>query len=263
MEPSFDETSVRLIVFIGFLLGMSALEAMFPRKARTAPRSARWLTNLGFAVIDTIALRIFVPLAAVGAALWATEQGYGFLNALSLPSVVTIIIAILLMDMAIYWQHVATHKIPLLWRFHRVHHADRDLDASSGVRFHPIEICASMVYKMALVVALGAPVIAVIIFEIILNACALFNHANVRLPLWLDRIVRIFIVTPDYHRVHHSTIESETNSNYGFSLTLWDHLFRSYQAQPSAGHDKMQIGLSEYQTADPQKLSWSLLLPFK
>lgn len=242
---------------------MSALEALFPRKKRVAPRGQRWLTNLGFAVIDTVALRLLVPLAAVGAALWASQQGFGILNVIALPDAVTIVTAIIVLDFALYWQHVATHKIPLFWRFHKVHHVDRDLDSSSGVRFHPVEICVSMAYKMAIVVLLGAPAVAVIIFEIILNACALFNHANLRLPLWADRFLRVIIVTPDYHRVHHSVDESETNSNYGFSLTVWDHLFGSYKAQPAAGHDDMTLGLSEHQDASPQKLGWSLILPFK
>lgn len=266
--PTIDADTIRLTIFISFLLGMSALEALLPRKLRVVARGRRWLTNLGFAFIDTIALRALVPLAAVGTAVWTTENGYGLLNLITLPDAVLpdsgrIITAIILLDLSLYWQHVATHKLPLFWRFHKVHHADRDLDASSGVRFHPIEICASMVYKMVIVAVLGVPVIAVIIFEIILNACALFNHANIQLPFWLDSFVRIFIVTPDYHRVHHSVIEKETNSNYGFSLTLWDHLFRSYTAQPAEGHDNMTIGLNEHQNTGPQKLGWSLTLPFK
>ena len=258
-----DTNAVRLTVFLIFLIGMSALEALVPRKSRVAPRAERWLTNIGFAVIDTIALRILVPIAAVGTAIWAQENSFGILHLVDLPLAVKIITAILVLDLALYWQHVATHKIPLFWRFHKVHHADRDLDASSGVRFHPVEICVSMIFKMFIVAIIGAPLIAVIIFEIILNACALFNHANVRLPIWMDRMLRIFIVTPDYHRVHHSIIETETNSNYGFSLTLWDHLFKSYQAQPAAGHDRMKIGLSEHQDSKPQRLIWSLSLPFK
>ncbi len=259
----FDANTARLTIFLSFLIGMSALEVFIPRKTRVAKRANRWLTNIGFALINTVALRFLVPVAAVGAALWAQKNSFGIFNVLNIPMTLTIVAAIIILDLALYWQHVATHKIPLFWRFHKVHHADRDLDATSGIRFHPVEICISMVFKMAIVTLIGAPLIAVVIFEIILNACALFNHANVRLPLWLDRVLRIFIVTPDYHRVHHSVIETETNSNYGFSLTLWDHLFKSYQAQPSAGHDGMTIGLSEYQDTGPQRLSWSLTLPFK
>ncbi len=263
MDFTIDSPALRLSIFLGVLISMSLLEALFPRKQRRETRLKRWTTNLGFAVVNTVALRLLVPLAAAGTAIWAHANGVGLLNIIALPSVISFVIAVLFLDVALYWQHVATHKIPLLWRFHKVHHADRDLDASSGVRFHPIEICASMVYKMALVALLGAPLMTVIIFEIVLNACALFNHANLRLPLWLDRVLRIFIVTPDYHRVHHSSVEAETNSNYGFSLTLWDHLFGSYQAQPDAGHEHMTIGLSEYQDNNPQKLSCSLALPFK
>ena len=263
MESGIDTNTLRLSIFLGLLIGMSVLEAILPRKARVAPRSSRWLTNLAFAVMNTAALRLLVPIAAVGAAAWAAKNSFGLLNLIALPDIAAFLIAILALDLALYWQHVATHKVPLFWRFHKVHHADRDLDASSGVRFHPIEICASMLYKMIIVALLGAPVLAVVIFEIILNACALFNHANVRLPLWLDRILRVVIVTPDYHRVHHSVVEAETNSNYGFSLTIWDHLFKSYKAQPSSGHDGMTIGLYEHQNSGPQKLTWSLLLPFK
>lgn len=258
-----ETNTLRLAVFLGFLIGMSILEALMPRKKRVAARAGRWLTNIGFAVVNTIALRYLVPIAAVGTSIWVMQNNFGILNALNLPNITTYIVAIIALDAALYWQHVATHKVPLFWRFHKVHHADRDLDASSGVRFHPIEICASMLYKMVIVAILGAPVLAVIIFEIILNACALFNHANLRLPLWFDRYLRIFIVTPDYHRVHHSSVEAETNSNYGFSLSLWDHLFKTYKAQPDAGHDKMTIGLFEYQDKGPQKLGWSLMLPFK
>lgn len=263
METALDTDMLRLSVFIGFLIGMTALEAILPRKQRVASRGGRWFTNMGFAVINTIALKFAVPIAAVGASLWAFENDFGLLNKYDLPSLVSIITAMLILDVAIYWQHVATHKVPFFWRFHKVHHADLDLDASSGVRFHPVEICASMTFKMAVVALIGAPVLAVIIFEIILNACALFNHANLRLPLWFDRALRVFIVTPDYHRVHHSVRESETNSNYGFSLTIWDHLFGSYTAQPLDGHDNMTIGLSEYQNSGTQKLKWSLFLPFK
>jgi len=258
-----NANALRLMVFFAFLIGMSLLEALLPRRTRIAPRSQRWITNIGFAVVNSFALRFLVPIAAVGTAIWAKENGFGLFNNLDLHMAVIFGGTILLLDLALYWQHVATHKVPLFWRFHKVHHADRDLDASSGVRFHPVEICVSMLYKIVIVAALGAPVLAVIIFEIILNACALFNHANLRLPLWFDRVMRIIIVTPDYHRVHHSSIEAETNSNYGFSLTLWDYLFKSYKAQPEAGHDGMTIGLSEHQNTKPQKLGWSMLLPFK
>jgi len=182
------------------------------------------------------------------------------LNLIALPNWVTIIIAIMILDMMIYWQHVAFHRVPIFWRLHKVHHADRDLDASSGLRFHPVEIILSMAYKMVIVVCLGAPVMAVIIFEILLNGCAIFNHANVRLPKWLERPLRQILVTPALHRIHHSVIECETNSNYGFSVIWWDKIFRSYSDAPDG---ELTLGLNEYQTDAPSGLWWSLSTPFR
>jgi len=254
------EMQIRLSIFLGMLIAMGALEALFPARDRVQPRSRRWTANLGLVVIDTLAIRVLFPVIAVGAALWADTEGWGILNVLSLPSWATILLAVIILDMMIYWQHVAFHKVPILWRLHKVHHADRDLDASSGLRFHPIEIVISMAYKMVLVVALGAPVIAVIIFEILLNGCALFNHANVRLPKWLEKPLRQIMVTPALHRIHHSVIERETNSNYGFSVIWWDKIFRSYTDKPDG---KLTLGLSEYQTDAPSGLWWSLITPFR
>ena len=254
------EMQIRLSIFLGMLIAMGALEALFPARDRVQPRSRRWTANLGLVVIDTLAIRVLFPVIAVGAALWADTEGWGILNVLSLPSWATILLAVIILDMMIYWQHVAFHKVPILWRLHKVHHADRDLDASSGLRFHPIEIVISMAYKMVLVVALGAPVIAVIIFEILLNGCALFNHANVRLPKWLEKPLRQIMVTPALHRIHHSVIERETNSNYGFSVIWWDKIFRSYTDKP---YGKLTLGLSEYQTDAPSGLWWSLITPFR
>ena len=254
------EMQIRLSIFLGMLIAMGALEALFPARDRVQPRSRRWTANLGLVVIDTLAIRVLFPVIAVGAALWADTEGWGILNVLSLPSWATILLAVIILDMMIYWQHVAFHKVPILWRLHKVHHADRDLDASSGLRFHPIEIVISMAYKMVLVVALGAPVIAVIIFEILLNGCALFNHANIRLPKWLEKPLRQIMVTPALHRIHHSVIERETNSNYGFSVIWWDKIFRSYTDKPDG---KLTLGLSEYQTDAPSGLWWSLITPFR
>lgn len=267
-NPTLDallsyETAIRLGVFAGLLVVLLLAEAIWPRKNRVESRLARWRTNAVFTVVDALALRLLVPLAAVGVAAYASTQGWGLLNMIALPDWVVIIISLILLDMAIYWQHVATHKIPILWRLHQVHHTDRDMDVTTAVRFHPIEICLSMVYKMAIVAILGAPVAAVILFEVILNGCAMFNHANLRLPKWLDRALRIFIVTPDMHRVHHSAQPTETNSNYGFSTSLWDRIFGSYTAQPSAGHNAMTIGLSEHQNEHPREVLWSFMLPFK
>lgn len=255
------EDSLRLGVFISILLLMMSAEALFPRKDRVLDRAHRWTSNLLLIVIDGLFVRFLFPIVAVGIAVIAAERNWGLFNMLDLPIWLEITLAIIILDMMIYWQHVASHHIPFLWALHKVHHADRDIDVTTGSRFHPIEIGLSMLYKMALVVILGAPVLAVIIFEIILNGCAMFNHSNVKLPLGFDRVLRRFIVTPDMHRVHHSTIVAETNSNYGFSLSLWDRIFSSYTAQPSKGHDGMVIGLEEYQDAGPASLTWSLLLP--
>ena len=255
------EDNLRLSIFISILLVMMSAEALFPRKDRVLDRAHRWTSNLLLIVIDGLFVRLLFPIVAVGVSVIAAERNWGLFNMLDLPIWLEITLAIIILDMMIYWQHVASHHIPFLWALHKVHHADRDIDVTTGSRFHPIEIGLSMLYKMALVVILGAPVLAVIIFEIILNGCAMFNHSNVKLPLGFDRVLRRFIVTPDMHRVHHSTIVAETNSNYGFSLSLWDRIFSSYTAQPSKGHDGMVIGLEEYQDAGPASLTWSLLLP--
>lgn len=254
------EAQIRLSVFLGVLILMSALEALFPARDRTQRRAARWLTNFGLVVIDTLAIRILFPIIAVGAALWAESRGLGLFQMTSLPVWVEVILAVIVLDIIIYWQHRLFHRVPVLWRLHKVHHADRDLDATSGLRFHPVEIVLSMLIKMVAVVALGAPVLAVIIFEIILNACALFNHANLRLPRRVERPLRQLMVTPALHRIHHSVIERETNTNFGFSVIWWDKLFRTYTDKPDG---KLTLGLSEYQTDSPSNLFWSLVLPFR
>lgn len=254
------EGTLRLSIFLGVLILMGVLEAAFPARKRLQKRSSRWATNLSLVVIDTLAIRFLFPVIAVGAAFWAQAEGWGVLNLISLPTWLTVLLAVIVLDMMIYWQHVAFHRIPILWRLHKVHHADRDLDASSGLRFHPVEIVISMIYKIVVVVALGAPVVAVIIFEILLNACALFNHANIRLPRWLERPLRQVMVTPALHRIHHSVIERETNTNFGFSVIWWDKIFRSYTDTPKG---ELTLGLSEYQTDAPSGLVWSLIAPFK
>lgn len=257
-----SETVWRLSIFAGALILFSLLEALFPRRARTLPRQGRWLTHLGITVIDSLVVRILGPLTAIAVAIWAGGQGIGFFNLTPWPLWVEIILAFILLDCAIYWQHVISHRVPFFWRFHKVHHTDRDLDASSAVRFHPVEILLSMLYKCGIVLIIGPAALAVLIFEIVLNASAIFNHANLKLPLGADKVLRLFIVTPDMHRVHHSVIERETNRNFGFNLSVWDRIFRSYKAQPEAGHDGMTIGLSEHQSSAPSQLFWSLKLPF-
>lgn len=257
-----SETLMRLSIFIGALVLFCGLEYLFPKKHRQLPRAKRWLTHFGLTLIDTLAVRLLGPIVALAVAGWASIQGIGLFNLIDWPLWLEIILAFIIFDFAIYLQHVATHKIPILWRLHKVHHSDRDLDASSALRFHPIEIMLSMVYKCALVLLIGPAVLAVLIFEICLNASAIFNHANLALPLWLDKFMRALIVTPDMHRVHHSVIADETDRNYGFNFSFWDRIFRTYKAQPKAGHEDMIIGLSEYQSAAPANLIWSLKLPF-
>ena len=257
------EGVIRFAVFAGVFVLMAVLEAAFPRKDRALPRVHRWLTNGGFVVIDTLALRLVLPVLAVGMAEIAARNGWGLLNSLALPFWLEVALAFVILDLLIYAQHVATHKIPVLWRLHKVHHADRDIDATTGVRFHPVEIVLSMIYKLLCVVILGAPALAVFLFEVVLNAAALFNHANVRLPSGVDCIARRVIVTPDMHRVHHSVHRQETDSNYGFFLSVWDRMFRTYIAEPRDGHDAMTIGLSDYQDEKPARFLWSLWLPFR
>lgn len=259
-----NELLIRLGVFLGLFGLFATVETLAPRRPRSQTRARRWATNWGITVANTLMLRLLalaMPLLAVGAALDATANGWGLFNMLDWPTWIEVIAAILILDFAIWAQHLITHKIPLLWRLHRVHHADVDMDVTTAIRFHPIEIGLSMILKIGLVYLLGPAAIAVILFEIILNGTAMFNHANIRLPLWLDAIVRRVLVTPDMHRVHHSVHRTEHDSNYGFALSIWDRMFGTYIAQPGAGHDAMQVGL-EWQDERPARLMWSLSLPF-
>jgi sterol desaturase/sphingolipid hydroxylase (fatty acid hydroxylase superfamily) len=257
---------VRLAVFIGVFLLMALIELAAPKRALIAPKGRRWLTNLGISITATVLLRLMamlaVPLAAIAAAAYAEAHGIGLLNQLHWPDWLKIIVALLVLDLAIWAQHLASHKIPIFWRLHQVHHADRDIDVSTAVRFHPVEIGLSMLWKIVVVLAIGAAAISVFLFEVILNACAMFNHANIALPAWLDGVLRLFVVTPDMHRVHHSVLRREHDSNYGFNLSLWDRLFRTYTAEPEGGQHGMKIGLTPYQTDAPTKFGWSLVLPF-
>jgi len=258
---------IRLVVFLGVFLVMALIELALPKRTLVAPKGRRWLTNLGISVTAGLVLRLMaalaVPVAAIAAAFYAQQNHIGLLNNVAWPEWVKVTIALIVLDLAIWAQHLASHKIPILWRLHKVHHADRDIDVTTAVRFHPVEIALSMVWKIVVVVPLGASPLSVFLFEVILNACALFNHANIALPLWLDRILRLVIITPDMHRVHHSVKRREHDSNYGFNLSLWDRLFRTYTAQPEGGHLGMTIGLTPYQSEDPTRFGWSLLLPFR
>ncbi|TDT75410.1 sterol desaturase/sphingolipid hydroxylase (fatty acid hydroxylase superfamily) [Litoreibacter halocynthiae] len=260
-----NEALIRLAVFAGLFMLFAALESVAPRRDRTQTRKARWTTNWAIIIIDTVTLRamaIFLPLLAVGAAYDAANNGWGFFNAVDWPAWLEVTLAILILDFAIWAQHLITHKVPLLWRLHQVHHADVDIDVTTAIRFHPVEIALSMLLKIGLVYLMGPAGLAVILFEIILNGTAMFNHANIKLPLWLDAIMRTVLVTPDMHRVHHSVHRTEHDSNYGFSLSIWDRMFRTYIAQPAEGHDEMKIGL-RWQDDRPSKIGWSLALPFR
>jgi len=261
--PEFSEATVRLTAFIGIFTAMAVFEQFLPRRERFPARGRRWLTNWGMLIVDSIVLRILFPAAAVGVALWAEETGFGLFNIIDVPMILVVLFVIVFLDFAVWLEHVVSHHWQWLWRIHKVHHADVDLDVTSALRFHPLEIIISMLWKGALVALLGAPAIAVLIFEIILNGMAMFNHSNVKLPLWIDRLVRPAIVTPDMHRIHHSIIERETNTNYGFNLSIWDRLFGVYTQDPVMGQQGMTIGLAEHQNREPTGLIWSLLLPFR
>jgi sterol desaturase/sphingolipid hydroxylase (fatty acid hydroxylase superfamily) len=257
------EPVIRLVCFGGVLLAMALWELLAPRRRLTVSRPARWLSNLGLVAVNTLAARFLVPLGAVGLALLAQERGWGVFNNVTVPVWLAVLLSVVALDFFLYLQHVAFHALPLLWRLHAVHHADLDFDATTGVRFHPIEIVLSLLIKLAAVAVLGAPAVAVLAFEVLLNATSVFNHANVRLPGWLDRVVRLFVVTPDMHRVHHSVIPRETNSNFGFNLPWWDFLFGTYKAQPDKGHEGMTIGLADVRDErKADRLHWMLLLPF-
>ncbi len=258
-----SEPTVRLGVFIGVFALMAAWEVLAPRRRQVFGRGVRWPSNLGVVVLDTILVRILFPTAAVGVALIAEASGFGVLRWLDVPPVVSVVAAVVLLDLAIYGQHVAFHAVPWLWRLHRMHHADLELDVTSGLRFHPVEIVLSMVIKGLVVAGLGAPALGVVIFEVLLNASAMFSHANVRLPLWLDRALRFVLVTPDMHRIHHSVVRAETDSNYGFSLAVWDRMFRTYRAQPAAGQLGMVIGLPAFRDPGELRLDRMLTQPFR
>lgn len=259
------ESLIRLSVFAGLFLLFAAAEALLPRRTRTQPRSSRWVTNWVISFLNTGTLQLLallLPLLAVGAALDAQANGWGFFNHRNWPIGLELVLAVLFFDFAIWAQHLITHKVPLLWRLHRVHHADRDIDVTTAIRFHPVEIAFSMLLKIGLVYVMGPSAVAIIVFEVMLNGTAMFNHANLKLPVGLDRVLRLVLVTPDMHRVHHSVHRHEHDSNYGFALSIWDRIFGTYIAQPEKGHEEMTIGL-HWQDDRPSKLGWSLLLPFR
>ena len=256
------EPLIRLAAFLGVLGAMLVLERAFPRRPQRLSWR-RWPANFGLVVLSSLLVRLLAPAAAMGAALYAESQGLGLLRWLEVNGLVGGVLAVLLLDLLIYFQHRVFHAVPVLWRLHRVHHADPELDASSGLRFHPVEILLSMAIKMAAVVALGAPAEAVLMFEVLLNATSLFNHANLALPAWVDGALRLVLVTPDMHRVHHSEVREETDSDFGFCLSCWDRLFGTYRAEPAAGQLGMVIGVVEFRADQEQRLDRLLAQPFR
>jgi len=258
-----NEASIRMSFFFGIFIIMAIWEISRPRRVLTVSKIARWSNNLGLVFLNSFIIRLLFPAAAVGVAVFAAENGWGLFNYYQLPFIIAFILSIIAMDFIIYLQHVLVHAVPALWRLHRVHHADVDYDVTTGARFHPIEIIISMLIKFAAIIVLGAPVVAVIVFEIVLNAMAMFNHSNIKLPQHIDASLRRFIVTPDMHRVHHSEEDDEANSNFGFNLSIWDRIFGTYKAQPRAGHEDMIIGIRNYR--DNKQVVWIsglLTLPF-
>ena len=257
-----NEPVIRLGFFAGVLILVAAWEAARPRRARSFSRWLRWPSNFAMVAFNTIVLRLLFPAAAVGMAWLAQERGWGLFNNLELPAALAIVISVVALDLLIYLQHVMFHAVPALWRLHRMHHADLDFDVTTGARFHPIEIVLSMLIKLAAVAVLGAPAVAVVIFEVLLNATAMFNHGNLRLPEGVDRFLRLVVVTPDMHRVHHSIVPAEANSNFGFNLPWWDRLLGTYRAQPAAGHEAMTIGIEQFRTPKDLRLDRLLVQPF-
>jgi sterol desaturase/sphingolipid hydroxylase (fatty acid hydroxylase superfamily) len=257
------EAPVRFVVFLFALAVLQTWEQIAPRRAWILPRARRWLANIGILVVNTVLARLVAPAAAVGIALYAEQHGIGLFHALEWPYALEVLFGAIALDLAIYLQHVMFHAVPLLWRVHRVHHADLDFDVTTGTRFHPIEILLSLAIKAAAVFIIGAPVLAVLIFEIALNATSMFNHSNIRMPKPLDRVLRTFVVTPDMHRVHHSVFRDETDRNFGFNLPWWDHLFGTYRSTPRDAHEHMTIGIPGFR--NPRRcatLAGILALPF-
>jgi sterol desaturase/sphingolipid hydroxylase (fatty acid hydroxylase superfamily) len=257
------EPYIRLGVFAGVFAAMAIWEFVGPRRIQSIGRGWRWPNNLGVVAADTLLVRLVFPTTAVGLSLLAETRGWGLFNLMAFPAWVGVVLAVIVLDLAIYLQHVLFHAVPALWRLHRMHHADLEFDVSTGLRFHPIEILLSMLIKFTVVIVLGAPAVAVLIFEVLLNATSMFNHGNVRIPTGLDRTLRWIVVTPDMHRVHHSILSRETNSNFGFNLPWWDRLFGTYRAQPTAGHDGMTIGIEQFREPRELGLDRMLLQPFR
>ncbi len=258
-----SEPVIRLSFFLGVFAVVAVWESAAPRRTRFLSRWRRWPSNLGIVVLNTVVLRLLFPVAGVGVALAASASGWGLFHLIDLPLWLEALLAVALLDAAIYLQHVMFHAVPVLWRLHRMHHADLDYDVTTGARFHPLEIILSMGIKLAVVASLGASPVAVILFEVLLNATAMFNHGNIRLATAFDAFLRLIVVTPDMHRVHHSVVPAEANSNFGFNLPWWDRLFGTYRAQPEAGHEGMDIGINDFRDPSEQRLDKMLLQPLR
>lgn len=256
-----NEPLIRMGFFLGVLLVMATWEFAAPRRRRGIPRLLRWSNNLGVVALDTLLVRLLFPVVAVGLALLAEDRGWGLFNLLQVPGWLAFILSLLALDLAIYLQHVMFHAVPGLWRLHRMHHADLEFDVTTGLRFHPVEILLSMGIKLAVVMALGPPAAAVLVFEVLLNATAMFNHSNVSIPPVIDRVLRLIVVTPDMHRVHHSIHPDETNSNFGFNVPWWDRFLGTYRSQPRDGHLGMTIGIEQFRNPRDLWLDRMLIQP--
>jgi len=263
--PAFmidNEAALRLFFFVAIFAAVAVGELIAPRRALITSKPARWFANIGIIIINTLVLRLIFGAAAVGMALYAAQKGWGILNNVHVTYWTAVIMSVLALDFVIYLQHVMFHAVPALWSLHMMHHADMDIDVTTGTRFHPIEMILSMLIKIAAVAVLGPPAIAVLIFEVLLNGTSMFNHGNLLIPSALDRVLRLFVVTPDMHRVHHSVFPTETNSNFGFNMPWWDRLMGTYRAQPSLGHEGMTIGLNQFRDPTLLTLPRLLILPF-
>ena len=256
------EGTIRLSFFVGIFLAVALVEVVDPRRPLTTSKASRWFSNMGIVVMNTVLLRVLFPIGAIGTAVWVERQGWGLFNSLSWPFWMEVGLSVVFLDFIIYLQHVMFHAVPVLWRLHMMHHADMDYDVTTGTRFHPIEILISMAIKVSAIALIGAPALGVILFEILLNGTAMFNHGNFYIPLGLDRVLRWFVVTPDMHRVHHSVFPSETNANFGFNLPWWDRLLGTYKPQPTKGHDGMTIGLNQFRDPSRLTLGHLLIMPF-
>ena len=258
-----SEPLIRLGAFVCVLIALAFWERAAPRRAQSLGRLTRWSSNLCISVLNTALVRVLLPTTAVGLALVCEAKGWGLLQVYNVPRWLAVVLGFIVMDLAIYLQHIMFHAAPALWRLHRMHHADQEFDVTTGVRFHPVEVLLSMVLKFAVIVSVGTPALTVLLFEIMLNATSMFSHSNVAMPLWLDRVLRWILVTPDMHRVHHSIVVRETNSNFGFNLPWWDRLFGTYRPQPEAGHEGMTLGVKQFRDASEQRLDRMLTQPLR